>query len=234
MKQLWRQYAAKIDALSLRERLMVFAAVLAITMFLTIVLFVEPPLARAKLHKSRMAQQQAEIVALSTQAQMLEHKLADPDAANRAHRDELKRQIAAIDEKVKGMQQSLVPAQRVNGLLQDMLARNPRLQLVSMRTLAVTPLLARPQMPAGDAAASVPAPALAHKPGMSTANVFKHGVDITLRGNYADLHDYLLRLERLPWRMFWTRVKLDTDEYPRLTMTVTIHTLSLDKAWLQV
>ncbi len=229
MKQAWRKYAARIDALSPRERLMVFAAALAIILFLMITLFVEPPTARMKMHQSRMAQQQAEIAALRAQTQAFAQQ-ADPDAANRAQRDDLRRQIAAIDERLRGLQQGLVPAQRVNGLLQEMLARNPRLQLVSMRTLPAAPLVMRPDPSAG----GTPTAPLPQKPGASEANVFKHGVDITLQGSYADLHDYLSRLERLPWRMFWNRVRLETDEYPRLTMTVTIHTLSLDKAWLQV
>lgn len=235
MKKMWQPYADKINALSLRERMMVFAAVLAVTVFLLLTLFVDPLLARGKTHKSRMAQQQAEIAALQMQVQALEQKLADPDAANRARRDGVRQQIAAIDESLRGMQASLVPAQRVNALLQDMLTRNPRLQLVSVRTLPVSPLVARPDKPA--VAAGTPAAAAqaqTEKLSLSEANVFKHGVEITLQGTYSDMHDYLSRLERLRWRMFWARARLNTDEYPRLNMTVTVYTLSLDKAWLQV
>ena len=69
---------------------------------------------------------------------------------------------------------------------------------------------------------------------MSEGNVFKHGVEVKLSGSYADLYDYLVRLEGLPSRMFWSRVSLNAEDYPRLTLTVTIYTLSLDKAWLEV
>jgi hypothetical protein len=34
--------------------------------------------------------------------------------------------------------------------------------------------------------------------------------------------------------MFWWRAKLTTNEDGPLTMVVTIYTLSLEKAWLQV
>jgi MSHA biogenesis protein MshJ len=34
--------------------------------------------------------------------------------------------------------------------------------------------------------------------------------------------------------MFWSRASLNAEDYPRLTLTVTIYTLSLDKAWLEV
>jgi MSHA biogenesis protein MshJ len=48
------------------------------------------------------------------------------------------------------------------------------------------------------------------------------------------LHNYLQRLEQSPWRMFWWRGRLAADDDARLVMTVTIYTLSLDRAWLQV
>ena len=62
--------------------------------------------------------------------------------------------------------------------------------------------------------------------------MFKHGIQVTVQGSYADLHDYLSRLEKINWRMFWARASLNTDDYPRLALTVTVYTLSLDKAWL--
>jgi MSHA biogenesis protein MshJ len=64
--------------------------------------------------------------------------------------------------------------------------------------------------------------------------VYKHGVEITVHGTYAALHGYLSRLERSPWAMYWWRAKLEADERSALTLTVTIYTLSLDKAWLEV
>jgi len=57
---------------------------------------------------------------------------------------------------------------------------------------------------------------------------------MTLQGSYADLHDYLARLEQSQWRMFWWRARLSTEDSPRLTLTVTLYTLSLDKGWLEV
>jgi MSHA biogenesis protein MshJ len=68
----------------------------------------------------------------------------------------------------------------------------------------------------------------------SQGGVFKHGVQITLQGSYGDMYEYLARLEKLPWHMFWSRASLSASDYPHLTLTVTIYTLSLDKAWLVV
>jgi MSHA biogenesis protein MshJ len=220
VKELWRKYAEKIDALPERSRVMVFVAAVAVTVFVINALFIEPAVSRSKALRMQAAQQSATLATLEPQIQALEKRLADPDAAAMAHRDDVKRQIAEIDEALKGMQQTLVAAESMKSLLQDVLARSPRLQLVALKTLPVAPLVDRA------ATDKTAAPV--------TGGVYKHGFEITVQGSYSDIHDYLSRLEKLNWRMFWSRATLNADDYPRLTVTVTIYTLSTDKAWLVI
>ena len=230
MKKQLEILAAKIDALSLRERVMTFAAVVAVAGFAMYMLFVDPNLTRNKVLSDGMAKQQTELQVLQAKTVQLVQQQSNPDAALVSRRDELNRQIAEIDASVATLQSGLVPAQRMNALLQDMLARNSRLQLVAMHTLPVMPLVEKRK------AADKPdgAQAAAKSNATEQHGVYKHGVQITVQGSYADLHDYLVGLEKLPWHMFWSRATLSGDESPRLQLTVTIYTLSLDKAWLVV
>jgi len=237
LKELWRKYAARIDALSQRERIIVFIAAVAVALFVMNAVFIAGPGARINALKSQMQEQQNELQALEPQLRQLEQAAADPDAALRARRDGLARQVAAVNETIKGVQRDLVPAQKMNALLQDMLSHNSRLQLIAMHTLPVTGLsheltTARPVPEVGGSAPPASQPAAGAK--AADDNIFKHGVEITVQGSYADLHDYLLRLEQLPWRMFWSRAQLSTEDYPQLTLKITIYTISLDKAWLEV
>lgn len=231
MNEQWRKFAAKIDTLSLRERAMVFAAVVAAVLFIMNASFIDPLTTRTKTLSARMAQQQTALQALQAQILALEQKRADPDAANLARRDAIRRQIGEIDAILKEMQSGLVSAQGMKAVLQEMLVRSPRLQLIAMRTLPVTPLI---EKQAKAEKSGVPPAAPQAKPGAGEGGVYKHGVQITIQGGYADLHDYLARLERQPWRMYWSRASLNADDYPRVILTVTIYTLSLDKAWLMV
>ena len=219
--------------MSTRERVMVLLAVVAVPIFLLYILFIDPALTRRQALTTRMTQQQIELQALQIRTQALEKRRNEPDAAQVARRDESRRQIAEIDATLKNLQSGLVPAQRMNALLQDVLKRNPRLQLIALSTLPATPLVDK-RAPAEKTAAAAPTPKSTDKPAVEAGNVFKHGVQITLKGSYGDLHDYLAGLEKLPWRMFWSRASLNADDYPRLTLTVTIFTLSLEKAWLVV
>src|SRR5581483_278972 len=115
---------------------------------------------------------------------------SDPDAANRARMEALKAQIRSADEALQALQRDLVPADRMNALLQEMLARDTRLTLLSLRTLAAEPLVQAEQPRKDGKAPDAPAAAPAN------AHVYKHGVEIVVQGTYTSLHDYLARLER--------------------------------------
>lgn len=230
MMKWWRPYADKIDALTQRERTVVFIAVVISVAFIANLLMIEPLVVQKTALANRMTQQRAELQRLRTDILEMQRKLAVPNAANLSRRDGIRQQIGDIDASLKDMQHSLVPAQSMKSVLQEVLARNPRLQLISMRTLPVAPLVERRDKPEDSATVAK----LRDKVAVTETGVFKHGVQITLAGNYGDMYDYLARLEKMPWRMFWSRASLSAGNYPHLTMTVTIYTLSLDKAWLVV
>lgn len=228
MKEPWLTWAAKVNALSLRERMSVFVAVLLVSAYVVFAMAIDPAQKRSDMLRKQIAAQQAEMSAIRAQQQRPGTSI-DPDAANRARADTLKGELDALDQTLKAFEKDLVSADRMPALLQDVLSRDPGLQLVAMRTLPVTPLIDKAK-----AKDTVSNSSESSKTSAATANVYKHGVEITVRGSYANLHAYLARLERSPWRMFWWRAKLEAHDNGKLTMVVTIYTLSLDKAWLQV
>jgi MSHA biogenesis protein MshJ len=68
----------------------------------------------------------------------------------------------------------------------------------------------------------------------SEAGIYKHGLEITLEGSYPDLLAYAAQLEGLPARVLWNRTRIDATAYPRVTMTLTLYTLSLERTWLTI
>jgi MSHA biogenesis protein MshJ len=55
---------------------------------------------------------------------------------------------------------------------------------------------------------------------------YRHGVELTLRGGYFELLQYLARLERLRGRFLWGRTELQVEKYPDVRLTVQVRTLS--------
>jgi MSHA biogenesis protein MshJ len=226
MNEIWRKAVARFDALKPRERAMVFAAGAVVIGWLVFTMAIDSELARYKRLNADLARQQTTLAQLQTQsAELMRSAAQDPDAAGRARITALKAQLAQFDAELRGVQQGLVPPTRMTRVLEDVLTRNNRVHLVKLKTVPVTALVDREAK--GE-------PARAATQGGADRLVYKHGIELTLEGGYLDLLDYLTRLEKLPWQMFWARTGIDALKYPRVQMTVTLYTLSLDEAWLVV
>lgn len=224
MIQLYRMLAARFDVLSTRERMMLLGGALVLAFGLFDFLALQP---LAIKHK-RLTQQLEETrnTLRTTDAAIQAIETQDPATQKRAQRDDLRRQIAAFDEKMQGLQKSLVPPDQMAKLLEGMLARSRGLSLVSLRKLPVRRFESQAAATPADPAAAAASP--------TDRGIFQHTFEFSVQGSYADLHDYLAKLEKLPWQMFWGGVKLSSEDQPRLTLTLTVHTLSLNKAWLIV
>ena len=78
----------------------------------------------------------------SMQAQQVELQLPNqgPEAAARVELDAVRKQLGDIAGRLEVMENSLAPPQRMSGLLEDMIGRQPGLHLVSLKTLPVVPV----------------------------------------------------------------------------------------------
>jgi MSHA biogenesis protein MshJ len=220
VKEQWQKLAARFDALGQRERILALVGGLVGL----ILLFYLLALDSAVVAKKRLTQQTLEArqgLALLQQQLKAQQGRADPDAARRSERDALRKQLADVDKTMAQVQRGLVPPERTAKLLEEVLARSRGLQLVSLRTLPVQRF--DPRGPGAETKELHP-----------ERQLYQHGFEITLQGSYAELHEYLNRVEQLPWQMFWSRISMNSEDHPQLTFTLTVQTLSLSKAWLIV
>lgn len=223
MKDRILKLRARIDALSLRERALVCLAACALLAFAGHALVLAPMEATQEALRGQIAQQRTdtaatdEAIAARVQAFQL-----DPDAAARARLNSLRQEMGQLGDQLLAIEHGLVPPERMGPLVDGILRANGRLKLVSMRTLPAE-ALAEKGAPA-PAAAGVPAAPL----------LYRHGIEVTVRGNYLDMVDYMSALDAMPTRMFWGRAQLDVEEYPAARLTLTLHTLSLDRQWMKL
>jgi MSHA biogenesis protein MshJ len=230
MNRLWLGYCARIDALTLRERVLVFGCAAATIVFAAWILMLGPLFARHAALRIQLMQQQNNMIGVDGEiTQKLQAYQADPDAATRVRLAALKDQSARLTDSLRAMQKGLVPPERMGALLDTLLRANGRLQLASMKTLPVAPLTdlapaASPAAPAGDAR---PAPA-------AGGLLYRHGVQIAVRGNYLDIVNYMNALESMPTQLFWGSAQLDVEQYPTSRLTLTLYTLSLDPKWMKL
>jgi MSHA biogenesis protein MshJ len=227
VKVQWQKLSARFDALAMRERVLVLVATVVGVAFVYDTLATRPLEVRIKRLVQQVAEsrQNVKIAEITLRSQ---DTVVDPSAVKRSYRDALRKQLAEIDQNMQGLQRGLVPPEKMAKLLEEMLTRGGGLQLLSLRTLPVqrfeTPSAAPAAKP-GDKGA---------KPKEPERAVYQHSVEITLQGSYPDLLEYLAQLEKLSSQMFWGRISMETEQYPRLRVTLTVQTLSLNKAWLIV
>jgi len=239
MKEQWIKLAARIDALTLRERIMVFAASAAAIVFLLHFFALGPQLRQQDALQARIGQQNNNIEGIDNEIRArVEAAQRDPDAPARERLAAVRKETEALSLQLRAMQNGLVAPERMAPLLDSILRANGRLSLVSVRTLPAESVLeagrrAGPAAGEGASAAAAPVGAPASAPGTAEL-LYRHGVEITVRGNYLDMVDYMAALESLPTQLFWGRAELAAETWPASRLSLTLYTLSLDRKWMKL
>lgn len=239
MKEQWQRLEARIDALNLRERAMAFAITALVLVTLVNTLFLDPLLARQKQLSQQIRQQQQQIAAMQAEIQStVKGSGADPDADNRAKLIALRQQLVKLHGDMLGLQKGLVSPDKMTALLQDILKRNGKLHLASLKKLPVVALNEQVETPGKGTGDKTGRAGIQSKEkseaGAATEAVYQHSVEIVVEGGYLDIMNYLSQLEAMPWQLFWAKAKLDVEAYPKTSLTLTLFTLSLDKTWLNI
>jgi MSHA biogenesis protein MshJ len=224
MKAWVGRWATRIDGMALRERAMVFCSAVTMLLFLYFWVLGNPTTDRLRSVSREISKKQAETRVIQENVRKLVGGgEQNGNASYEARIADLKRRIATADARLAQEQQGLLPPNRIPALLEEILKRDRKLELIELRSLPATAMT-----PEGTA------PVAAQADGANGIRVYRHGVEITVRGGYFDLLRYLSALESQPIRMFWKDVEIATTDYPRISMKLTVYTLSLERSWVVV
>jgi MSHA biogenesis protein MshJ len=231
MIQRWKQLGTRFAAMPRRERLLLPGALCFAILMIGYLFFIEPAIKQFRQMRQQHQQESNDLTLAQAQVTVLKARLQNPDAELRAQLEALRGQTRQVDDQFKALQGSLVPAQQMSQWLSGLLQAQRGLQLVGLRSLPVSSMSelvnARKAAAAGGAAS---APAAADTAAQE-AWLYRHGVEVTLRGNYQELLAYLQTLERMPRRVYWGELKINAQDSPAVVMTLTVYTLSVEKTW---
>jgi MSHA biogenesis protein MshJ len=231
MKQRWQQWCAKVDALGQRERVVAFAGVAAVIVFAAWCFVLGPMFGKYEALRAQIAQAHNNLAGVDAEiTQKLVAAQQDPDQANHDRLEQVQADTARLADSLRAMQKGLVPPDRMAPLLGTILRANGRLQLASMKTLPVAPVSDLAAAVAPEPAAKDARPAA----GAGGALLYRHGVQVAVRGNYLDMLSYMSALEAMPTQLFWGRADLEVEQYPTSRLTLTLYTLSLDPTWMKL
>ncbi|MBL8534622.1 MAG: type II secretion system protein M [Betaproteobacteria bacterium] len=222
MKVLWDKLAARLDRLANRERMLVFAGGLALIFLVVWAGAIDPVARQTRKVRTELASASNTAGAFEEQRVALEARSREhPDDALKAKVNELDGLIGTLEADIGARSSSLVAPERMPALVRDLVARSPGIELRAMRTLPAAPLLEQEK---GDKDA--------HANAGEAGGLFKHGIELTVQGAYPALVDYCSRLQAMPVRVVWSQTRVDASAFPRVSMTLTLFTLGLDRTWM--
>lgn len=211
----------RVDAFSLRERAMIFIAVMVVLYLVAFNLVFGPLRAEQARMDAQLKAKRDQVQSIETQIQNLVGGPAqDVNGSNRAKLASLQQQLKELDAAMDQMTAGVVSPKEMAKLVERMLMQNRGLELVKLENLPPAPIAENKTD--GNAAAT------------ADAQIYKHGMRIELRGSYFDIVTYLKALEALPWKVFWGEVTLETEKYPSSKVTLVIYTLSRYPGWIGV
>lgn len=223
MKHYWKLACDKIDGMTLRERAAIFLAAAFLLVASIDVVMLEPLLAKQKNLVGQVVQKQEKLKELQSQLQaQLQAMRDDQNSPLRIRQAQLRQQLQSQEAYLQSRRDRLVEPGKIASLLEQMLKKNDRLHLVELINLPASSLIERQQAAASQAANA------------QQRQIFKHGIQITIRGGYPDMLDYLAELEAIPVQIFWGDIRLSVEKHPDALLTLTLYTLSTDDTWLAV
>jgi MSHA biogenesis protein MshJ len=213
LKNQLQGFATRIDTMSIRERALIFITLLVALYLLAVNVLFGPLNVEKDRLQQQVNQKRQETQALEAQIQVL---LATGDeSAKRNKIAMLRGNLKTMDAELVRVTAGLVPPKEMARLIEQMLLKNRGLQVMKVESIPATALLE-----GGNAN------------GIAGTMVYKHGMQIELKGGYLDILRYLKSLEALPWKVFWGKVTLKTEKYPDSRVSLLIYTLSTHEAWI--
>jgi TolA-binding protein len=115
-----KRYADRVDAMSLRERVLIFLAVAVVVVAIADSAFFEPLLRRQKANSLSVQQQQDEIRAMQAQVQAFAQARSGESAnAKRQRLEKRKAELAALDREMAEKHRGLVTSDRMAKMLSE-------------------------------------------------------------------------------------------------------------------
>jgi MSHA biogenesis protein MshJ len=197
MKAWWEKYSKRIDELSQRERIFLFASVLVMVLAIVDTLWLSPAQNAQKQLSLRFKAQSAEVNRLRTELQTS----GQPVSTGSTARDELVRtreKLAVVDKDIAALAPATQGGPDLEKVLLQFLRRQDGLTLVSTGTLKQ------------DANATAPLSGLS-----------RQGMELRVSGSYAELMRYVKALEVALPALRWGPLVLKTlDKGSELTLQV--------------
>ena len=206
MKAWWTKLAARIDALSLRERAFLFGTLIILSMLLAEALWLGPTQALHRQLTQRVAAQAGEVQRLQQELDGMGSQ-SGPGQQVRDELAQVRERLELVNREIAQLPQGQADSAPLTKVLVHFLRRHEGLVLVRTATLDAS---------GQGMAGSSDLQALA-----SVFGVKRQGLELTVAGNYHELARYVQTLERALPALCWGTMRMNSERQPaELTLQV--------------
>jgi len=205
--------AERINGLSLRERGLLFLAILAVIFLLWDLAVMRPIESRRQATQAQLEQVRDRVDQLSSSIQtMIRERNRDPNAELTARANALEEQIEELKKRISQLHGGVSDPRNAIDVLATLLDERPGLRLVSLENMPPEPLLA------GDPAGG--------------GGIFIHRVQLVVEADFGGVLEYMGLVERLPAGVYWESLELDVPEWPTNRVEMVLYSVALDDGWV--
>lgn len=217
------QLRTRYEGLLPRERLLLLGAVIAVVYLLWDFVAIQPFSDEVQRLQTQQENVQKEIQTLEAERTVLTNLASkDPLVALEQEVEALRRRLEQIDTELAELSVGLISADQLPVMLHDVLKSQKDLQLTQLRALSSERVsLAQEKAGVDDGESSEAA--------NQDVKLYRHGVELEVRGQYGALTDYLLTLENNHWGFYWESLSYEVISHPRANATLRVFTLSGDR-----
>ncbi|WJW75539.1 hypothetical protein QVG61_00160 [Thiohalobacter sp. IOR34] len=201
--------AQRVDALSLRERVILLFGGLLLIYFLFNQLWLAPLLADIAEQEERIEDWQSRLAALQLASRQQAAEARNPIESRQRRITELEAALAEQQRALEARLGTLLRPDQAAGLLRDLLRDNAGLELIR---------LAGQAEPSDDEAADEGETAAA-------GGIGRYELELQMRGSYLATLRYLEQIEGLPWQLFWEDLDYRVIDYPQAEIRLRLYTI---------
>lgn len=214
----------KIDARVMRERVLILLTIVAFIFMIWSFLIQSSIDQKTQAAKDNLAALTTQRTTLQTQMTAItQNLLNDPNKQKKEQIEQLQTDIKGVEAQLQNVSHNLIKAEHLPQALQEVLQKTDSLTLLEVKTL-----------PAHELQFVEASPTTPHNPEQPAtaepnAGVYQHVVELRVSGNYNQIVNFLMELERLPWRFYWQSLDYKVDHYPSAEVNLRVYTLSSEE-----
>ncbi|BAZ92570.1 MSHA biogenesis protein MshJ [Thiohalobacter thiocyanaticus] len=204
----FRNWQARIDALSLRERAFLLLTTGLILGYLLYLLLIQPTWQALHQGQAELESLQTRLTALEIRSRDLASGRATPEQERHDRIAALQAQLAERESRLQARLGGVLAPQQAAQLLQSILAQSRGLQLRQLHSHAGAPLFNKGPTAATDGPA-----------------VGRYNLTLEMEGGYDATRRFLQQVEQLPWTLFWDSLEYEVKDHPNAMIKLNLYTL---------